>query len=80
MRDKCKLTQQRQDVLRGLVCLRQNRSTRLLQNVCTRHVGHFGRVVSIFDTATGRSQVVNGVPKVGDSGIETVLYRTEITT
>lgn len=59
--DKCKLTQQRQYVLRGLVSLRQNRGTRLLQDLRTRHVRHFGRVVSIFDTATGRRQVVYGV-------------------
>ncbi|SUX64940.1 Uncharacterised protein [Citrobacter amalonaticus] len=77
MRKKRKLTQQRQNVLSRLVSLCQYRSTCLLQDLRTRHVRHFSRVVSVFDTATSRRQVVNGVAQVGDSRIETVLYRTQ---
>lgn len=66
--------------MRNLVSLRQNGSTGLLQNLRARHVGNFGRVVGIFDTATGRRQVIYGIAQVGDSGVETVLYRTQVRT
>ncbi|SUH15160.1 Uncharacterised protein [Salmonella enterica subsp. enterica] len=66
--------------MRNLVRLRQNGGTGLLQNLRARHVGDFGRVVGIFDTATGRRQVIYGIAQVGDSGVETVLNRTQVRT
>ncbi|CFN70200.1 Uncharacterised protein [Bordetella pertussis] len=47
------LAQQRQDVLRDLVGLGQDRGASLLQDLVLGHVRHFGRVVRIFDARTG---------------------------
>ncbi len=66
--------------MRNLVRLRQNGGTGLLQDLRARHVGDFGRVVGIFDTATRFRQVVYGIAQVGDSGVETVLNRTQVRT
>src|SRR5690606_17867549 len=76
----CELTQQGQNVLSSLVSLCQNRSTSLLQDLRARHVGNFSCVISVFDTATCRRQVVYGVAQVGDGRIETVLYSTQVRT
>lgn len=66
--------------MRNLVSLCQNGGPCLLQDLRARHVGNFSRIVGIFDTATRFRQVVYGVAQVGDSGVETVLYRTQVRT
>ncbi len=44
------LAQQRQNVLRNLVCLSQYGRTSRLQDIGAAHVRNFGRVISIQDT------------------------------
>ena len=71
------LTQQGQYGLRNLVSLGQYRSTSLLQDLRAAHVGHFGRVVGVCDTALRSGQVVNGAVQVVNSRLETVLAGTQ---
>lgn len=66
------LTQQRQYGLRNLVSLRQYRSTSLLQDLRAAHVGNFGSVVGVFDTAFRSGQVVNSAVQVVNSRFEAV--------
>lgn len=75
-----RLTQQRQHCLWNLVCLRQYRSTSLLQDLRARHVGNFGSVVSVLDTGLSSRQVVDRVVQVVDGRFETVLNRTHVRT
>ncbi|SQB29421.1 Uncharacterised protein [Citrobacter koseri] len=75
-----RLTQQGQNSLRNLVCLRQYRSTSLLQDLRAAHIGNFSCVVSILNTRLCSRQVGYGVVQVRDGGFETVLNRTQVRT
>src|SRR5690554_222469 len=77
-RPSLRLTQQRQYVLRDLVGLCQYGSAGLLQDLRAGHVGHFHRVVGIFDARTGGSQVGFVSIEVGDGILKAVLYRTQL--
>src|SRR5690606_34248733 len=52
----------------------------LLQDLGTRHVGHFHRIVGVFDARTRGRQVGDGVVQVGDGRFEAVLDRAQVAT
>ncbi len=72
------LTQQGQHGLRDLVGLRQDGGAGLLQDLGPRHVGHFHRVVGVFDARARSRQVGDGVVQVGDGRFEAVLDRAQV--
>ena len=60
-----------------LVGFCQHGVTGLLDDLRFRHVGYFGRIVSVLNTGLRFRQVGSGVVQVGDCGIQTVLDSTQ---
>lgn len=76
----CRLTQQRQHVLRNLVGTGQYGNTSLLQDVCAAHGRHFHGEVSVLNTRARFGGVDDVGVQVSNNGAEAVLNGTQVGT
>src|SRR3954471_20208354 len=69
--------EERQNVLRQRVRLREHRGAGLLQDLAARQVGRFRREVRVLNPRTRGRKVLGSGLQVRDRGREAVLIRTE---